>query len=109
MTSANSHLEISLTGADNLELKRRTEDLYAEISAKAPSPKLPEGVIHVKLAPGTFNLKPVKLNGKLFMQITVGKTIIETQRFYFGDRWGCTLFEIVKDEIHWKFGERSPG
>ena len=98
------HLEVAMTGADTLELKRRTEALYAEISAKAPGPKLPDGVIHVRLPPGTFNLKPVKLNDKVFIRITVGKTIIETQKFYFGDRWGCMQFEVVKDEIHWWAG-----
>ena len=94
------HLGVVLAGAPGLELKRRAEALYTEIADKAPSPKLPDGVIHVKLPPGTFDLKPVKVNGKLLMRITVGKTIIETQKFYLGYRWGCTPYEVIKDEIH---------
>ena len=94
------HLELALLEADALELKRRTQGLYAEISANAPSPKLPAGVIHVKLPPGTLELKPVKLNGKTMIRITVGKTMIETQKFYWGDRWGCTEFEAIDDIIH---------
>ena len=95
------HLGVVLRGTPSLELKRRAEALYAEISDKAPSPKLADGVIHVRLPPGTFDMKPVKLNGKPMIRITVGKTIIETQRFFFGDRWGCTQFEAIDDIIHW--------
>jgi hypothetical protein len=95
------HLEVAMTPAPNLELKRRTEILYAEISAKAPSPNLPDGVIHVRLPPGTFDMKPIKLNGKPMIRILVGKTIIETERFFFGDRWGCEQFEAIGDIIHW--------
>ena len=94
------HLEVVLRGTPSLELKRRVEALYAEISDKAPSPKLPDGVIHVRLPPGTFEMKPVKLNSKPMIRITVGKTVIETQRFFFGDRWGCTQFEATDDLIH---------
>jgi hypothetical protein len=94
------HLELALLEANPLELKRRVEGLYAEISANAPAPKLPAGVIHVKLPPGTFEMKPVKLNGKTMIRITVAKTTIETQKFYWGDRWGCTEFEAIDNIIH---------
>jgi hypothetical protein len=95
------HLEVAMIRAENLELKRRAEGLHAEIAEKAPSPVLPEGVIHIKLPPGVLEIKPTKVNGKSMIRITAGKSLIETSKFYLGDRWGCTQFEIAGDVIHW--------
>lgn len=95
------HLEVATKAAENLELKRRTEGLYEEIWAKAPDPKLPEGVILVKLPPGEVRMENVNRDGKPVLRVSVGKTTVETQALFFGDRYGATQYQARKDGIHW--------
>ena len=79
--------------------------------------RLPDGVIHVALPPGEVRMENIARNGKVFIQLSAGKTVIEAQTMFLGDSKGATRFESTKEGIHWApasggkgfiFGNGSP-
>ena len=89
------HLEVAIAGAENLESKRRAQGLYEEIYAKAPSPKLPNGVIWLKLPPGTVSIENTLKDGVPVLRLSVGKTVLEAPTLFLGDRFGATKYEAT--------------
>src|SRR5262249_10194423 len=63
-------------------------------------PKIPDGVIHVKLPPGELHMERFLRNDKPVLRFTVGKTVVEGQTLYLGDDKGAIQFEATRQGMH---------
>lgn len=74
---------------------------HAVVGLAQEGPKLPDGVILVKLPPGEMRKENIIRNGKPILRVTVGKTIIETRELFLGDGKGAIQIEAIKEGMHW--------
>ena len=72
-------------------------------------PKIPDGVIHVKLPPGNIRMERKYRDGKPLLRFSVGQTVIEARSLFLGDAKGVQQFEAIKEGMHWVRGKGGKG
>lgn len=76
--------------------------------------ELPEGVTHVALPPGEVQWENVRTKGGMILRVTVGKTVAEGKRLFYGDGKLAVEIKATAEGMHfvqwtgWK-GTQSSG
>jgi hypothetical protein len=93
-----------LLAATSLVVALLADTAAAPVPAVA-EPDVPAGVAKIKLPAGTLTWKWVdpkeRASRRPTLRLTVGQTVVEADRIYFGDGKMATCYEATDEGIHW--------